>query len=97
MATGHLTCAEASAAPTLTQSRNAITLLIFPLWPNFDVMGQHLSSTGQTQSAEQVQKQQNDQDQPYDPDASAPPPSLIPVIPASAAESEQQDNNQHDQ
>jgi hypothetical protein len=57
----------------------------------------HVTSTGQTQSAEQVHEHQNDQDQTKDPDASACSPSLIAVIATPAAEREQQDNNQHDQ
>ena len=52
---------------------------------------------GHMHSAEHVEKHQNDQDQPKDSDASARPPSLISVIATTAAEREQQDDNEHDQ
>jgi hypothetical protein len=48
-------------------------------------------------SAEQVQNQQDDQNQPDNPYASARPPSPISVVASTAAKQKQQDNNQQDQ
>jgi hypothetical protein len=53
--------------------------------------------TSHTQSAEQVQNQQDDQDHSDNPNASTPPPSPISVIASTAAKQEQQNNNQQEQ
>jgi hypothetical protein len=53
-------------------------------------------STGQTQSAEQVQGHQDDQHQPDYPDASPRTPFPKSVIASAAAEQEQQENDQND-
>ncbi|MBI2818283.1 MAG: hypothetical protein HYX72_15230 [Acidobacteria bacterium] len=48
------------------------------------------TATLQMQSAREEQDQQNDQNQPADSDASARPPSAIPVISTTDAEQKQQ-------
>jgi hypothetical protein len=53
-----------------------------------------ISVTSHPQSAEQVQNQQDDQDYPDNPNASARPPSPISVIASAAAKQEHQNNNQ---
>jgi hypothetical protein len=53
-------------------------------------------STGQTQSAEQVQGHQDDQHQADYPDASTRTPSPISVIASAAPEQEQEENDQND-
>jgi hypothetical protein len=48
----------------------------------------------QTQSAKQIQQQDNEQNRPDDTHPSAPPPSRIPVVAATSTEQEHQNNNQ---
>jgi hypothetical protein len=49
--------------------------------------------TSSTQETEQVQDRHDEQDRPHYPQASASPPSGIPLIAAACAEQQQQNNN----